>query len=446
MFAALLSVCTGFVLNCVQSILNVTTVGTGYVDDVTLGVTVHREQKQTENSVFRLIKFMKQLWEQLIFITCGRLELSKCYWVPIVWIWKKGKPKLKTKIGRNRDLFIRESESKELVRIPRKTGRDSDKRLGVFTSCNGDWTKEYKRWKQFSIDFSHQLRKSKLGRIAGHTAYQSMWLAKFRYMAAVVGFTPPQVNQIQKKITSSCLSVGGYCSILPRAVVFGPTEYGGMAWDSIIAILIFEKIKFLIGSIRLQDKVGKMMQIHLTWIQIFAGCSWPILKANKLVTYLPLGWVMVLHQYLVQYQIQVEVWGLWTPSPRRENDRVIMDIVQQQIPSWAWGGGGINRCRLFLNANTLADLTTLDGTYIPEKVRQVTDKLRNNKLLFPIQIKPPMEDVQKWQFFIDLISHNGHVHVPLGDWIRFPDQDFKFMRDAQNNVVFKTEGYVLGNI
>ena len=249
MFAALSAVCTGFVLNCVQSILNVTTVGTGYVDDVTLGVTLHREQKQTETSVFKLIKFMGQLWEQLLFITGGRLELSKCYWVPIVWIWKKGKPKMKTKIGRNKDLYIRESESKELVQITRKTGREYDKRLGVFTSCNGEWTKEYKRWKQFSMDFSHQLRKSKLGRIAGHTAYQSMWLAKFRYMAAVVGFTPPQVVQIQKRITSSCLSVGGYCSKLPRAVVFGPTEYGGMAWDIVLQLYCYlKRLNFLLAQ------------------------------------------------------------------------------------------------------------------------------------------------------------------------------------------------------
>ena len=181
-----------------------------------------------------------------------------------------------------------------------------------------------------------------------------------------------------------------------------------------------------------------MLQIHLTWIQIFAGNSLPILQANKLVTYLPPGWIRILHQYLVHYNIQVEVWGLWTPTKQRENDRVIMDIVQRQIPDWAWAG--INRCRLFLRANTLADLTSLDGTYIPEKVRNVTDKLRHNNLLFPIQTKPPQDDVQKWQFFIDSISHNGHVHVPLGAWTRFPDQDFKFMRDDHNKLVFRRRG------
>ena len=37
MFAAISSICMGFALNCIQTILHVATVGTGYVDDVMLG-------------------------------------------------------------------------------------------------------------------------------------------------------------------------------------------------------------------------------------------------------------------------------------------------------------------------------------------------------------------------------------------------------------------------
>ncbi len=40
-----------------------------------------------------------------------------------------------------------------------------------------------------------------------------------------------------------------------------------------------------------------------------------------------------------------------------------MDIAYQSAPVWAWNG--INRYRLYLEALTVADITTLDGTYIP---------------------------------------------------------------------------------
>ena len=38
---------------------------------------------------------------------------------------------------RGKDLYLKESESKEYILIPRKTGEDAEKRLGVMSSCNG---------------------------------------------------------------------------------------------------------------------------------------------------------------------------------------------------------------------------------------------------------------------------------------------------------------------
>lgn len=94
MFAALSSVYMGFALTCVQNILHVATVGTGYVNDVTLGLAIPHEQPQTESMVYKQMKQMGQLWENLLFITGGRLELSKCFWIPITWQWNGRKPTL----------------------------------------------------------------------------------------------------------------------------------------------------------------------------------------------------------------------------------------------------------------------------------------------------------------------------------------------------------------
>ena len=83
MFTALSSVCLGFVMACVNQVNKIMTVGTGYVDDVTLGVSVPIDQPQTEKTVHSHVRKMGQLWEKLLFITGGRLELSKCFWAPI---------------------------------------------------------------------------------------------------------------------------------------------------------------------------------------------------------------------------------------------------------------------------------------------------------------------------------------------------------------------------
>ena len=210
-----------------------------------------------------------------------------------------------------------------------------------------------------------------------------------------------------------------------------------MGWTNLRVLLIFEKLKFIIGSIRLQDKVGKMLVIQLSWLQLVAGCSRPVLESDEVVPYLPVGWIQNLHVHLVDTKIKVEVYGLWRPTKQREEDRILMDIAQHQIPSWAWAG--IDRCRLFLGVNTLADITSIDGSYILLDAREVKDKRRRSRLHFPVQAKPDKTNIVQWQYLIDSVSTNRKLHVPLGRWIRSPDQFFQYMMNEEGMIVYKRQ-------
>ena len=148
--------------------------GTGYVDDVTLGTSVPRDQPQSEYSVYKQIRRMGQLWEKLLYITGGRLELSKCFWISITWKWTGGKPRMVHKKTSRKEMRLRESESKELILIPRKTGREFEKRLGVWSSCDGKWNKEVHQWIQYSREFSQRIKGKNLSRRAGELAYHSI--------------------------------------------------------------------------------------------------------------------------------------------------------------------------------------------------------------------------------------------------------------------------------
>ena len=314
MFKALSAVCLGFAMTCVQSIKELATVGTGYVDDVTLGVSVPRDQPQTESRVHSHIKKTSQLWENLLFITGGKLELSKCFWVPITWYWKGGKPLMRKKQSRGKELLLRESETNNQCLIPKKIVKEVEKRLGVSSSCDGRWTKEFNHWVVFSRSFAQRLRSARLGRKIGYVAYHSLWIAKFRYSAPVLGFSKAQLSKIQQTIIGTCLSVAGYCSKLPRAVVFGPKTNGGMEWTNIRILSLYEKLKFIIGLVRLQDKVGQMIEAQLSWIQMFAGITIPVLESDKFISYLPIGWIQNVHQQLVESEVQVELCRLWIPQ------------------------------------------------------------------------------------------------------------------------------------
>ena len=183
------------------------------------------------------------------------------------------------------DLTLIESETKEKIIIPQKSCKETEKKT---------WSVD-RLWRVMShrIEVLDKLFKTNWGgkkwagldRVAGYHAYHSLWIAKFRYLAPSVGFTTTQIKQIYTGVLEPCLAAGGYCSIMHRAVVFGPTEIGGLDWDNPIIIHLYEKLKILIGSVRIQDLVGRLMQIQLSWLQVFTSISTPILQYDREITF-----------------------------------------------------------------------------------------------------------------------------------------------------------------
>jgi len=167
MFTALASICTGFVIQCIQGIKKFTTVGTGYVDDVTLFISLHRRDKQTELKVKKKIKQMATQWGKLLYLTGGKLELQKCFWLPITWVWKHGEPVIQRKTDRGGELRILDSESGDYITIPRIKPSDAEKRLGIRYAVNGDWRKELNHWMTFTTEYSRKLATKSIDRMGG---------------------------------------------------------------------------------------------------------------------------------------------------------------------------------------------------------------------------------------------------------------------------------------
>ena len=77
MFTALATLCTGLAVAGIKKLAEINLIGTGYVDDVTIVVSVNQTAPQTVGEVKRKVKRIASKWEQLLYITGGKLELSK---------------------------------------------------------------------------------------------------------------------------------------------------------------------------------------------------------------------------------------------------------------------------------------------------------------------------------------------------------------------------------
>ena len=328
MFTALSTLCYGLIVAGIKKLEELNIIGTGYVDDVTIVVSVNKRDPQTLVCVKSKVKTIASKWEKLLYITGGKLELSKCFWIPITWGWKRGKLHIKKPDGRNRDLYLRESESGNLIKIPLLKPTDAPKRLGIRYSIDGSWNAEYKHWRQFTDSFTKTVRMAQLDRIGGYHVYAMLWCSKFRYSSPCLGFTSNRLEVITKKVMGPCLSAAGYSSKMPRAVVFGPSTYGGMQWETPLSILLTSQLTMLIGSIRLDDIIGKLILIQLEWIQLVSGLGTPILEYTKIIDYIPSGWIQNLHRLLVETGLQVKIDNSWRATKRRVKDDIIMEYVQ----------------------------------------------------------------------------------------------------------------------
>ena len=212
-----------------------------------------------------------------------------------------------------KDLTLKESESGEIIRIPRILPSTAEKRLGIRYSVDGTWLQKYKYWLEFSSNFAKKIRQSRLDRLGGYQSYKAIWCAKFRYSAPAISLSTSQLKKIQQRITGASLAVSGFSSKMPRAVVHGPRLYGGMQWETPYTILIYEQIKILMGSIRLEDTVGKLLNLQLQWLQIAIGISVPLLENKQTIPYLQKFWVQSLHEKLVDTNIQIKLYKQWVP-------------------------------------------------------------------------------------------------------------------------------------
>ena len=56
---------------CIKGVEKIASVGTGYVDDVTLIATLEKNEEQTETNVRKRIRQMARTWEKLLYLTGG---------------------------------------------------------------------------------------------------------------------------------------------------------------------------------------------------------------------------------------------------------------------------------------------------------------------------------------------------------------------------------------
>jgi hypothetical protein len=240
--------------------------------------------------------------------------------------------------------------------------------------------------------------------------------------ALPVGHLPsPLLAKIQAPAIRTFLPKCGYSRNMPRIVVFGPQEYGGIEFRHFAVEQGAGQIDYFLKFWHTDGDAGSLLRIALSWNQLMAGVSWPILQnVTAPLPHLGTKWMPSLRDFLSSIDSEIELDNSFLYPIQREHDFHIMDRVLGSGKFKPREVRLLNYCRLFLGVTTISNVTTADGKDIDCTMFLGTPTLlaSQTKWMQPEQAKPYAASWVIWRRALRLWSDwHGHLHQPLRRWL-----------------------------
>jgi hypothetical protein len=202
-----------------------------------------------------------------------------------------------------------------------------------------------------------------------------------------------------------------------RTIIFRPEELGCLALPHIYTEQGISKLYLFLGHLRLQDKTGKLIEIDISYIQLFTG--WTTFFFNEsnsqFQNWIDSGWLTSIWEFSNHSHLTYLMPQYWTPKPSHERDKALMEFFMDQRLHHSTLDS-INLCRVYLQVITIADISSADGTYIIPEVKLGKNPIgRKSNLDWPKQGQPSSADWINWRSNLFLLEHNGKLIQPLGE-------------------------------
>ncbi len=396
LFKVMFELCEGATFTNPQHTLSLRRTGDGFVDDVTNVCNFGFPESLTTNfpppALANRLQTEAQTWERLLWSAGGALELTKCFYYLICWKFtKEGRP---TMLAHDElhacSIRLTSGLSSTPLAIEHKPATEAHRTLGVWLSPTADSDTQTQHCLARSQQITAGLRSNKLTRTQAWMAYRHIWIPSVGYPLACSNLSPAQLDKIQKSALRDFLPHLGFARNFPRAVLFGPTQHGGLALRSLQCHQGIEQTLLLLQHLRLQDSPGQLARITLDWYQIYCGVSFPILAAPNLdLPHAPPGWITSLRTFLHRCNGRIMLFSDWLrlPTELRAHDHVLMNAFMSlslrpsQIKQ-------LNYCRLYLQVESLSKICSLDGTHILPDAWHGRPLPSQSKLYWPTQARP----------------------------------------------------------
>jgi hypothetical protein len=420
----------------------------GFVDDTSGSVNDFLQSTiQSPDHYIALATNDAQLWNNVLLLSGGALELTKCsYHFMYFDFTLLGHPIVKPgKISPELQITFQPGSTPQPLAF--RTAYQSHKTLGTHKEPAGNQLSAWKALLKNSTNHLSIVNRSPLDPLDAWTYYHAIFIPSTTYPIVAGYVHPRQLDKIDQKARQSFLPKLGYNRNIPIPVVYGSSEYAGIEFRQFKTEQGISHIKMFLKCWRSRQIPGKLLRIALSWAQLVAGIRAPILEnVHVPLPHLdPMRWLPSVRQFLSSIGGTLELDEDMAPPLQRINDCFLMDYFITQHTLKASQLRQLNACRLYLGVTLLSDITLPDGSNLDTLCfRGVQPVLSSHKGLMPYQEKPAESAWQLWRRCLTrlLLPKSMSLAHPLGAWhvtgpVLYRQWKFLYSKTDRQLYVFK---------
>ncbi len=406
----------GFYAHVISAItlLSRQVVGFAFVDDTDL--CVFGRHVNSQNATEEMQRSVTQ-WEGLLRATGGALVPTKCFWYLMDFSWTNNKWRYCNRVQSPGELVVKD-DSQHSVQIPRLETFEARRTLGVRLAPDGNWTAEVEYLQSVANDWQVKMAASKLSPQDALFSLKNVVLRKLQYPLVTTTFTPQQCSQIMAPLLKQGLPKAGVIRTFPRALAYGPLQYGGLEIPNLYTEQIIAHITTILryGSHR-DDLTGSLMHATAESMRLELGYNGELLAAPiMLAANVTTSWLK--HVWLSTQEVAITLATDFAEVPSQRNGDI--EIMRLFIRS-GWRQPELytlNQCRMFLRVFLLSDIVDGSGNTIST---QFWDRPHpaDSTFIWPVTPHPTSSSWELWRAALSKSLNLGRHHrlaLPLGRW------------------------------
>ena len=394
-------------------------VGYAFVDDTDIGSSSLDKHASADDVTNQLQEALID-WEGGIRATGGALVPDKTHWFLISFLWKEGKWTYASSAEAPGEIAVKDSTGTQRT-LRRLEPSAAERTLGVRLAPDGNNTAQYQHMRDLSNEWADRIRTGHLPRHLVWQSLQTTILKSLAYPLPATTLTEKQCLTILQPVLIAGLPRAGIARTFPRAVVYGPSKFGGLGIPHLYCEQHLDQIEMIIKFSKNSTQLtGQLFRLSLEQLQLETGIPRAAMRLPFKI-FKPMVTPCLLTQlweFLSQHDMRLETEPTTALTSRRGDSYIIERFIQAGFSGQELGR--LNRCRLYLQVLTVADITTGDGKRIRRECLTGTSKYPS-EYDWPTQGNPPKHDWTFWQQSLtNTFGRNGTLTHPLGNWTTLP--------------------------